>query len=161
MQDYAKEIEIVNLGDRVASIEYQIDELKILGAPYTIKETPEAGDLPNTVYKSETIDVATGMKVIKLLNDSSKYPFEIVLTHSQEINIPNAGNPDGNKGIFEIRFTWPYELSAEATQEEILQKNDLDTQWGYDIANFYDNLPAGNTTQGIEMSLTAIAKQVI
>ncbi len=183
MNDFTKTIEIFNLGDRPASIEYQIDELYILGQPYVIKSAPEEGDEQETLYKSETIDETTGKKVIKLLNDSTKYPFEIILTHSQEINIASSENTNQNKGSFEICFTWPYEITTipevlpddlqelidnseeEITDEQILQelnerKNALDTQWGFNIAAFYESQEDSNA-QGIEIKLKAIAKQII
>ena len=190
MNDYVKEIEIQNLGDRAASIEYQIGDLKLLGRTYTISgeaegseeeegeeegaegvegeegaegsEGAEGGAESSEDYfvvKSETLDPTTGNMVVKLLNDASKFPFEITITYSPRIDIADASDPDKNKGVFEIRFTWPYEI--EGTPEEIAQKNALDTKWGHDIAKFYQNLPAGDTTQGIEISLNAIAKQII
>lgn len=163
MDDFTKEIEIINLGDRPASLTYQIDNLKILGQEYIIKETPEEGDSEYTVYKSETTDSTTGITTTKLLNNSSKYPFEIILTHSILVDIANASDTNQNKGNFEIRFTWPYELVAEEgetiEEEQILTKNTLDTQWGHDIASFYDTQPEG--TNGIEITVKAVARQVI
>ena len=177
MQDYVKEIEIENLGDRAASITYKADKIKILGQEYQIKKTVEEGDSEYTLYISETTDETAGVKVIKLLNDSSKYPFEITLTHSSEINIKNINDATQNKGSFEIRFSWPYEITTlpavlpddleeGLTDEQILEelnkrKNTLDTTWGYRIANFYENQEEGDTTQGIEITLQAIAQQII
>lgn len=165
MADFIKEIEIENLGDRGASIDYRIGELKILGKIYTIKTSQEEGDTGDIVYKSETTDDLTGKKVVKLLNDDSKYPFEILITYSPEIAIKDPSDETKNKGTFEIRFTWPYDVIVEEgetpTEEQINEKNTLDTQWGYDIANFYESLPDGDTTQGIEIELQAIAQQII
>ena len=157
MTDYKKTIEIENLGERSASIEYQVDSLKILGRTYTVKEAPEEGDSADTLYSNKT--VSGGKNVVKLLNDSSKFPFEIILTYTQEIYTPSESDTDRNKGIFEIHLTWPYEISG--TAEEIAQKNSLDTLWGRNIAKFYDELPEGDTTHGIEIQLQAIAKQII
>lgn len=165
MADFTKEIVIENLGDRAASISYKIGKLKILGQEYTIKTEQEEGDTEYTVYKSETVDVSTGKKVIKLLNNSTKYPFEIIITHSAEIAIADETDVNKNKGAFEICFTWPYDVIVEegqtATEEQINEKNALDTQWGYDIANFYEALPEDDTTQGIEIELQVIAQQII
>ena len=157
MEDFVKDLQIVNLGDRAASITYQIDELKILGQEYQIKETQEEGDSEYTVYKSETVE--NGMKVIKLLNDQSKYPFEITLTHTPEIYVEDPNDADQNKGTFEIRFTWPYVITENEVEDE--QRNELDTLWGYNIANFYNARAEGDTTQGIEMTLKVVAKQII
>ena len=165
MADYTKEIEIINLGDRDASISYKISALKILGEEYTIKTTPEEGDSEEDkiVYKSETVDATTGEKTIKLLNDSAKYPFEIIITHSDEIGIANPSDENNNKGNFKIRFTWPYVLivpeGETATEEQITQKNTLDTKWGHDIANFYEQ--EGDSAKGIEIQIQAIASQII
>lgn len=165
MDDYTKQIEIINLGDRAASISYEIEQLKILGQEYQIKETAEAGDSEFTVYKSETVDAQAGTVTIKLLNDSTKYPFEITIIHSATIDISSDDDANQNKGSFEICFTWPYDLvggeGETATDEQIQAKTALDTKWGYDIANFYETRAEGDTTQGIEIKLQAIAKQII
>ena len=164
MTDYTKSIEIVNLGDRAASISDEIEELKILGQPYVVKETPEEGDSDYTLYRSESTDFATGIKTVKLVNDE-KIPFQIILTYKSIIDIKDETNENANKGNFEIQFAWPYEVvvpeGETATEEQETEKNDLDTQWGYDIANFYETLPAEDTTHGIEIELQAIAKQII
>ena len=181
MADYTKQIEIENLGDREASIDYEIKELKLLGQEYIIKETQEEGDTEFTLYKSvETVykkdaggniikdseeNPIIDKYIIKLLNDSTKYPFEIKVTHTAQVDIKDLLDETKNKGIFEICFTWPYEVIVDEgetpTEEQIEQKNTLDTKWGYDIANFYENLPEGDTTQGNEITLQAIARQVI
>jgi len=154
MQDFVKEIKLENLGERAASIDYEAKDLKILGTEYTIKETATAGDPVNTVYVSKTVQ--SGKNVVKLLNNSTKFPFEIILTYSQELATPSESDVDRNKGTFEIRLTWPYETTGDADQ-----KNLLDTKWGYDIANFYSNLPEGDDTSAIEITVKAIAKQII
>lgn len=179
--DYSKSIEIVNLGDRAANIEYDIKELKILGDKYTIKTEAAEDDSDNTLYISETTDTEAGLKTIKLLNDSSKFPFEIVLTHSIQIDIESPYDEEQNKGYFEIYFTWPYEITTlpevlpedlpeDLTEEEDIleelnsRKTALDTKWGYDIAKFYDeqaNLEENEQEQGIEITLQVIAKQNI
>ena len=177
--NYKKNIEIVNLGDRAASITYEIanNKIKILGDEYEIKESPEAGDSEYTLYKSENIDATTGLKTVKLLNNSNKFPFEIVLTHSIEIGTENHYDETQNKGYFEIRFIWPYEITElpdvlpndlpeglteeEKIEELNLRKTVLDTKWGYDIANFYNEQVEGIAEQGIEMTLQVIAKQII
>lgn len=193
MNDYTKSLEIVNLGERPANIDYEISKLEILGQEYQIKETVEAGDSEYTLYKSieEVYKKDAGGNVvldansnpvlegyvIKLLNDLTKYPFEIVLTYPAEINIPHPDYPEQNKGTFEMCFTWPYEiivlpdllpddieesLTEEQKLEELnFRKTVLDTQWGYDIANFYEEQGANRTKEVIEITLKVIAKQII
>ena len=157
-----KKITIENLGEKAASISYEVSELFILGQEYTVKETPAAGDSPYTVYKSETTDVATGTKTIKLLNDTSKFPFEITITHTTaDLGIANAAHPEQNKGEFQLAFTWPYELDGTATQEQKEQKDTLDTKWGYDTATFYNALAAGATNKAVEVTVQALVKQII
>ncbi len=157
MDDYVKTIQIENLGERAATITYEVENLKILGVEYPVKEVAEAGDATNTIYSSKT--VVSGKNVVKVLNNSTKFPYEIILTYSQEVYTHSDSVPNRNKGTFEIRLTWPYEITGTAA--EIEQKNALDTKWGYDIANFYKNLPAGDETSGIEITINAIAKQII
>lgn len=159
MTDIEKQINIENLGDRAAAIEYEISEIKILGQAYQVKKVAEDGDSQYTLYCSENTNTTTGIKTIKLLNDTTKFPFEITINHSITIDIANPSNVNQNKGIFKICFTWPYEASG--TEAEITAKNSLDTSWGHDIATFYNSQVAGDTTQGIEISLKAIAKQII
>lgn len=177
MEDFVKEIEIENLGDRAASIGYEIETLKILGQEYQIKQTAEAGDSEYTLYVSETEDTTAGITVVKLLNDTEKFPFEITLTYTTEIGIKNPAKEQQNKGTFEIRLTWPYEITTipselpddieegliddEILQELNLRKNILDTKWGYKIANFYENLEDDSEEHGIDIALQALAKQII
>ena len=97
-ENFSKQLNIINLGDRPASIEYEITNFKILGQTYQIKETAQPGDTEYTVYKSvENIykvdengnqltdnlgNPILEKYVVKLLNNSNKYPFEIMLTYS-------------------------------------------------------------------------------
>jgi len=157
MEDYVKTIEIENLGERSAAIEYEVETLKILGTTYHVKEAAQAGDPANTLYSGKTVE--SGKNVVKVLNNATKFPYEIILTYSQEIYTPSVADPDRNKGTFEIRLTWPYEITGTETQ--IQQKNTLDTKWGYDIANFYKNLPADSEAKAMEITINAIAKQII
>ncbi len=174
MKDYVKQIQIENLGDRAASITYKVDELTILGQPYQLKQTPEEGDSEYTLYVNETTDKTEGMTTINLLNNLNKYPFEITLTHSTEINIADVNDETKNKGTFEIRFSWPYQITvlpevlpedidSSLTDEEKLnelnrRKNLLDSQWGYDMANFNKNQ---QNAKCLELTLQAIARQII
>lgn len=190
-ENSSKQLNIINLGDRPASLEYEITNFKILGQTYQIKETAQPGDTEYTVYKSvENIykvdengnqvtdnfgNPILDKYVVKLLNNSNKYPFEIVLTYSAQIEIPHPDYPEQNKGSFEMDFVWPYEitelsedLAEDMTEEEKNQmlenlntaKTILDTKWGYDIANFYKEQQNENVP-GIELILQVIAKQII
>lgn len=157
MDDFIKKIDIVNLGDKAATITYEIEQLKILGEEYQIKNEPEEEPSPNTIYPTETME--DGKKVVKLLNDSTKFPFEVLLTYTPEIYLEDAERPEQNKGTFEIRFTWPYVITENEVEDQT--RNELDTKWGYNIAKFYNERKEGDTTQGIEITLQAIAKQIL
>ena len=181
MEDVTKQIEIVNLGDREASIGYRIDRFSILGQVYRIEyteqEDPESEDevavvnseaedeeepVEKVLYATEYIDEETGLKVTKLLNSEGlmEFPFEINITHSPTIGIEDPYDETKNKGSFEIRFIWRYEITG--TAEEIEAKNQLDTQWGHDIADFYSKQEgAEETLPGIELEIQAIAEQII
>lgn len=152
MEDIVKNINISNLGEKNAKITYDIKKLSILGNEYIIKDTKEEGDTINTVYKSET--TIDGIKTVKLLNDSTKFPFEIILTFNEAINSQAETN---NKGYFNTRLTWPYEI--EGTEDEKKIKDNLDTQWGYNIAEYYkanvDNI------YGLELMININANQAI
>lgn len=161
MDTYSKQINIENLGERAATLSYEVTLLKILGNEYVIKDTVSADDSEYTVYKSETA-IAGGKKQIKLLNDSTKFPFEITITIStNELGVYSESNPNQNKGNFKIDFEWPYELPDSATEEEKEQKDALDTKWGYDTAIFYEGLPAGDTTKAVEVTVQTTVKQII
>jgi len=154
MEDYVKEIAISNLGDKDAAISYEIQSLTILGNEYTIKDEVSNEDPEYTVYREVTTQ--NGITTVNLLNDSSKFPFDIVITHSEQLTRKSG---DNSTGKFEIRLIWPYEI--EGTEAEKTQKNLLDTSWGYQIANFYNSLPGNSESQAIEIQLTATAKQII
>lgn len=156
MTDYIKDIEISNLGDKRASVSCEIMDLKILGTAYEIKDTREEGDSSNTVYKKETTE--NDVSTIKVLNDQTRFPFEIIIKYDQKI-YSQEDSLDKSKGNFQIRATWPYEIAgAEGIDEE---RNNLDTTWGYNVANFYKNATEGEQKHGIEVTLKVIAKQIL
>ncbi len=152
MEDIVKNINISNLGEKNAKISYDIKKLSILGNEYIIKDTKEEGDTDYTVYKSET--TLDGVKTVKLLNDESKFPFEIVLTFDETIN---SQADEINEGYFNTRLTWPYEI--EGTEEEKRIKDNLDTSWGYNIAEYYK--ADVNNLYGLELIININANQVI
>lgn len=152
MEDIVKNINISNLGEKNAKITYDIKKLSILGNEYIIKDTKEEGDSVYTVYKSESI--LDGIKTVKLLNDSTKFPFEIILTFNESINSQAETN---NEGYFNTKLTWPYEI--EGTEDEKKIKDNLDTQWGYKIAGYYEaNV---DSQYGLELIININASQVI
>ena len=191
MEDSSKELTIENLGERPANITYEVTQLKILGQEYQIKEG--TGNEQYTVYKSvepvykkdesgNVILDGNGNQIveeyiIKLLNDSNTYPFEIILKHVAQMDVPHPDYPEQNIGRFEMRFTWPYEITElpevlpsdmpedmsneEKLKELNLRKTQLDTQWGIDIAEYYKNQNADNDEQIIEITLQVIVKQII
>lgn len=152
MNDIVKDIKISNLGERNAKITFNVEKLSILGNDYIVKDTKEEGDTEYTVYKSETVE--NGITTVKLLNDTTKFPFEIILTFNEIINSQNNEN---NEGYFNTKLTWPYEI--EGTEDEKTIKDNLDTKWGYDIAEYYNANP--DITYGLELKININANQVI
>lgn len=142
MTDYTKTVEISNLGEKDASITYSELTLKLL----------------NTEYET-TPDVATedGKTTVKLLNDSTTYPFEVILKYDTVIKAITPTNTD-NKGEVEIIVTWPYTVMEEDVESQT--KNELDTLWGYNIAQFY-NSPESEYSEALELTLNLNAQQII
>ena len=67
-----------------------------------LKTAAEEIRLPAEVKQRIIYNCKTEDKKVKILNDSNKYPFEILLTYSAQIEIPHPDYPEQNKGSFEI-----------------------------------------------------------
>ena len=90
MTDYSDSISAYNLGEKNATISFEILSVTILGVTYTIDGTT----------------LTSSMMVNKLASD---YPFEILLSLSSQNLTPTSGST-----TFAIDVSWPYESGNDA-----------------------------------------------
>ncbi len=129
-----------------------------------LEKEPIPTDPEYTLYQSKTTE--DNVTVVRLFNNEEKYPFEILLTYTEVIyseedveKAKEEGNVLSNVGNFEIKLIWGYTITENDVEDEA--RNELDTLWGYKIANYYNSLEEGDVTQALEMSLKVNARQII
>lgn len=90
MDDYTDSITAYNLGERSATVSFEIVSVKILGVIYTIDGTT----------------LTSSMMVNKLASD---YPFRITMSLSNETVSPSTG-----RTTFTLSTVWPYESGNDS-----------------------------------------------
>ncbi len=129
MQSQIKTLTIRNNGEVTANMNYSIEKLSILGTEYhadiSKKTEGSSGNemLDETYLNSEAI-YEDGNFEAKVLNDTSRFPFEIELSGEEII--------EENKEIkLYIKFSW------NGSDDDDDEKNQLDSKWGHDVAQYF------------------------
>jgi hypothetical protein len=84
MEDYVKEIKVINKGEMKAELRYNVKSLKVMNEQYIVGENITLEELQNKI--------------------DTEYPFKIKITKDDEELKQGIGD-----GKFEIRVEWPYE----------------------------------------------------
>ena len=133
MTEVSKAVSIVNQGERVADIDYQIMSYRIFNQNYISSEAIAEGA---TAPQGATTMTAAQL-LTKLQND---YPFVISFTKSSNsINV-------GQQGTLTIAFNWAYESGNDAN----------DTSYGTTAYTYYSNNQGSNA---LEVVIKIIAEQ--
>ena len=128
MEDYSQEITAQNDGEKEATVTYIIQSITILGQTYTNEDGTDLSELIS----------------------STTYPFHI------SISIDNTTMAAGNgSSHIVISVTWPFEQGTD--ENEISQKDALDTYWGGLAADYYQTNP---DSPSISMQVELRATQV-
>ena len=143
MPEFTKVFTITNTGERDAELVYSVIEARLLEDTYTV-------DPDNGPTHDEIEDM--------LEND---LPFHFSFDFSNDELSHTTGN---NQETFTLTLTWDYEASDPA---EIDAKDELDTQWGEDVYDYYedhkdDPAPAtvgDDTRYPIYLKINVIAQQ--
>lgn len=139
--DTGEEIILIkNLGETNSSINYTINNIKILGNEYAIKDDPDAylAENPGTYcLKKNEYKTDGDIDTYELINEDN-IPFKIVIE-----NINNV-DAEGDVGYLKASIDWDAnpELAAGLSQNAIDAivdaKNELDSEWGYNVAKFVE-----------------------
>ncbi len=151
MEEKIVRILMKNNGETPSDILYIASEINILGEEYSLVETaPAEGE--NYILKHESV-IADGISTTDFINEPERFPFKIVVEHSQEIL-------SGQQGYLLVKASWP-SYNPDDTEEEMNAKDELDSEWGYKIAKYLeDNIDNPDITGAfkLQIRINAIGK---
>lgn len=127
------DIIIQNNGDTPAIFTYELSDVAFLGESYTVVDDAEQSRLENPDGKyiqRGTSTEAAGIMTYELINEPETFPFKFTVENCDSI----AG---GAEGAITVKALWA-DANEEITEDE---KNELDSQWGYGVAEFIKNNP--------------------
>lgn len=127
------DIIIQNNGDTPAIFTYELSDVAFLGESYTVVDDAEQSRLENPDGKfiqRGTSTEAAGIMTYELINEPETFPFKFTVENCDSI----AG---GAEGAITVKALWA-DVSDDITEDE---KNELDSQWGYGVAEFIKNNP--------------------
>lgn len=142
MQSQVKTLTIRNNGEVTANMNYSIEKLSILGTEYHAdisKKTEESSgsELLDETYLESEVIYEDGNFEVKLLNDTSRFPFEIELSGTEIIE-------ESQEIKLYIKFSW------EGSEDDDDEKNQLDSRWGHDVVQYFMD----NSEDAIPLSLS-------
>lgn len=117
MERFEKVVEVHNKGETKAKLDYQIEELKVMGEKFIVNET-------NGTTSQEIVN--------KMENE---YPFKIRVEKDDLLLSEGTGS-----GKFIISLDWDFESEDENSDE-------LDTLWGNKAYEFYSLNPGENSIE--------------
>ena len=127
------DIIIQNNGDTPAIFTYELSDVAFLGESYLVVDDAEQSRLddPDGKYiQRGTSTEAAGIMTYELINEPETFPFKFTVENCDSI----AG---GAEGSITVKAIWA-EATGDVTEDE---KNELDSQWGYGVAEFIKNNP--------------------
>lgn len=139
MNQEVMDVIIKNNGETPSTIDYIISDIKFLGNDYTIQENAEEYRANNPdlfcLQKNEYVD-SGGIITYDLINESLIFPFKFIIEHTGNIE-------GGAEGYLKVKAVWlsSIESNETLTEEEIEAKNEVDSEWGYRVAEFIENNP--------------------
>ena len=126
MEEKVVKVIMKNNGETPTDILYTTSEINILGNTYTMEESvPEGNEY--YILKHNPI-MESGITTVDFINEPERFPFKIVIEHSQEVL-------SGGEGYLTIKVTWPL-YNEDDSEEEKDRKDELDTNWGYKVAKY-------------------------
>lgn len=142
MQTQIKTLTIRNNGEVTANMNYSIETLSILGTEYHAdiskknQENQQSEMLDETYLNSEVIYENGGFEA-KVLNDTSRFPFEIELSGVETVE-------ENNEIKLYIKFSW------NGSEDDDDEKNQLDSKWGHDVVQYFMD----NSEDAVPLSLS-------
>lgn len=145
MNQEVVDVIIKNNGETPSTIDYIISDIKFLGNEYTIQENAEEYRVNNPdlfcLQKNEIVE-SGGICTYNLIDEPEIFPFKFIIEHTGNIE-------GGAEGHLKVKALWLSSLEStdELTQEQIDARNEIDSQWGYRVAEFIENNPNMSTLQ--------------
>lgn len=151
MEEKVVKVIMKNNGQTPTDILYTTSEINILGNTYTIQENVPEGNEYYILKHNPVME--NGITTADFINEPERFPFKIVIEHSQEVL-------SGGEGYLTIKVTWPL-YNEDDSEEEKNRKDELDTEWGYKVAKYLsDNADNPDVTGAfhVQIRINAIGK---
>ena len=119
MEDRTVDVVIQNNGRVEAGVYFQVNEVTLLGDTYNLVSDANAELGEDDLYLPEpTIDNRVLSQYV--INDPERFPFTVYIASVTQVSAVS-------EGILTIKISWPGD------------NDELDTKWGYDVAQFYNS----------------------
>lgn len=139
MQEEKIEIDIKNNGEALVELDYHVEEISIVGIEYELVTEGKENTKENFIKISTpvvTSDEETGEAIVKgtIINEQEKFPFTIKVQHTLQV-------PSKEKGYLTITVNW------------IGDNDELDSEWGYIVGQYFENNPDAQSAMTIKLSI--------
>ena len=146
MDLYKDYVHIYNIGESSTNIEYELISVKVFG-----ETLYEKGSATNEL----TIEVDEDTNTTHIFTGDTTYPFEISYTYDKDyLNGKydlDTQTPTSAHAILELNAIWAYGEEG-SVDGEISEKDALDTQFGKDAYEYYQNA-ANDPSKAIEIQV--------
>ena len=139
MEDQVVKVDILNNGEALVDLSYQIQAISIVGVSYELVPEGEQPTTENYIMIAEPTlesDPETGELLSKgiIINDPEKFPFTLEIEHSLQV----AAQDDA---YLEVTAKWPGD------------NDELDTEWGYTVGKYFMDNPDATSAMDITLSI--------
>ena len=139
MEDQIVTVDILNNGEALVDLSYQIQAISIVGVSYELVPEGEQPTTENYITIADPIletDPETGELISKgiIINDPEKFPFTLEIEHSLQV----AAQDDA---YLEVTAKWSGD------------NDELDTEWGYTVGKYFMDNPDATSAMDITLSI--------
>ena len=139
MEDQIVTVDILNNGEALVDLSYNIQEISIAGVSYELVQDGEQPTTENYIEIAEPTlesDPETGELISKgiIINAPDKFPFTLEIEHSLQV----VAQDDA---YLKVTAKWPGD------------NDELDTKWGYDVGKYFMDNPDATTAMAITLSI--------
>lgn len=132
-------IDIKNNGEAQVELDYHVESITIAGVEYELVTDGNSNNTENFIKIATpvvTADPETGVALAKgaIINELEKFPFTLAVEHSLRVE------PD-DKGYLTVTANW------------IGDNNELDTEWGYIVGQYFTDNPDATSAMSLTLSI--------
>lgn len=151
MPEQTVTIDIINNGETLVDIEYEIKSITIAGITFELIKEGETNTTENYIVLTQSelaTNETTGEEIYKntIINDITKIPFTIDIEHSSQVEAVTqdaSGEDIPGTGYLKVMVNW-------------VGDNDLlDSEWGYKVGEYLMNNPTATSAMSIELSINS------